>query len=82
MPFSLTGEPPEDPQAFRLWAIENFRRMEEYSRDPDILKTQVLNASPVKLYEGLIVIADGVNWNPGSGAGTYVYRSGAWRKMD
>lgn len=82
MPFMLTGEPPEDLEAFRLWVIENFRRVEEYGIDPDIVKTQVLNAVPKKLREGLIVIADGTNWNPGAGAGTYVYRSGAWRKMD
>lgn len=82
MPFMLTGEPPEDPVAFREWVIENLRRMEEYSIDPDIVKTQVLYAVPKKLREGLIVIADGTSWNPGSGAGTYVYRSGSWRKMD
>lgn len=82
MPFVLTGEPPEDPEAFRLWVIENFRRMEEYSIDPDIVKTQVLYVEPKKKREGLIVIADGASWNPGAGAGTYVYRSGAWRKMD
>ncbi len=82
MPFMLTGEPPEDPTAFREWVIENLRRMEEYSIDPDIVKTQVLYAVPKKLREGLIVIADGTSWNPGAGAGTYVYRSDAWRKMD
>lgn len=82
MPFMLTGEPPEEPTAFRQWVIENLRRMEAYSIDPDIVKTQVLDVEPVKLREGLIVIADGTNWNPGSGAGTYVYRGGAWRKMD
>ena len=82
MPFMLTGEPPEDMEAFKQWVIENFRRMEEYSIDPDIVKTQVLYVEPKKKREGLIVIADGTSWNPGSGAGTYVYRSGARRKMD
>ncbi len=31
--------------------------------------------------EGLVAFADGVNWNPGSGAGLYEYRGGAWNKL-
>lgn len=26
-----------------------------------------------------MVLADGTNWNPGSGGGCYIYRAGAWR---
>jgi hypothetical protein len=38
-------------------------------------------AAPVKVREGLIRYADGVNWNPGSGAGLYQYISGSWVKL-
>ena len=34
---------------------------------------------PPKPRDGLIVLADGTSWNPGSGAGYYGYRAGAWR---
>lgn len=34
--------------------------------------------APVKPREGTLAIADGVNWNPGMGAGLYEYLSGAW----
>jgi hypothetical protein len=37
--------------------------------------------APTKPREGMVVYADGVSWNPGSGAGTYEYRGGAWRKL-
>jgi len=37
-----------------------------------------LYAPPRKYGEGTTVKADGVTWNPGSGAGTYQYRAGAW----
>lgn len=37
-----------------------------------------LAAAPAKLREGMIVGADGTNWNPGSGKGVYVYYTGAW----
>jgi hypothetical protein len=45
---------------------------------------QVLNldmqyAAPKKYRDGTIVLADGVSFNPGSGAGFYGYRAGAWR---
>ena len=39
-------------------------------------------AAPKKFGEGTIVLADGTSWNPGSGAGFYGYRGGAWRKLD
>ena len=31
----------------------------------------VLHASPVRVRAGMVVHADGTNWNPGSGAGMY-----------
>jgi hypothetical protein len=36
---------------------------------------------PTKVYEGLVVNANGTDWNPGSGAGLYQYLSGAWVKL-
>jgi len=40
---------------------------------------QTLYAPPKPLKEGMVVLADGTTWNPGSGAGLYLYRGGAWR---
>ncbi len=39
------------------------------------------NAEPAKPREGMLVYADGVNWDPGSGTGVYVYSGGAWVKL-
>ncbi len=36
---------------------------------------------PKKIVEGMMIQADGTLWNPGSGAGCYIYRSGAWRLL-
>jgi hypothetical protein len=33
---------------------------------------------PWRPRDGLIVYADGTEWNPGSGAGLYQYRAGVW----
>ena len=35
-------------------------------------------AEPKNSQEGFIVRADGTVWDPGSGAGLYIYRSAAW----
>jgi hypothetical protein len=43
------------------------------------LRLEVLHAPPKRPREGDIVAADGVDWNPGSGAGTYEYINNSWR---
>lgn len=37
--------------------------------------------APTRPREGMIVSADGTNWNPGAGAGAYEYKGGAWVKL-
>jgi hypothetical protein len=43
------------------------------------LKT--LYAAPGRIFEGMLVKADGTTWNPGSGAGIYARVGGAWVKL-
>jgi hypothetical protein len=40
-----------------------------------------LAVEPAKPRDGMIVYADGTNWNPGSGEGAYERRAGAWAKL-
>lgn len=47
----------------------------------DMVKLKELNSVPDKPRAGQIVLADGTNWNPGSGAGFYGYYGGAWVKL-
>lgn len=42
------------------------------------LQLQTLNVAPTKPREGMVIKVDGVHFNPGSGAGVYCYRGGAW----
>lgn len=39
---------------------------------------QERHAPPPKFFTGMIVLADGTNWNPGSGKGFYGYADGTW----
>lgn len=36
---------------------------------------------PARVYEGMLVYADGASWNPGAGAGIYQYRGSSWVKI-
>lgn len=44
----------------------------------EILRQKPLAVEPAKRSEGMLVYADGTNWNPGSGAGVYSYNGSGW----
>lgn len=55
------------------------RDLQEWaSRGLRELRLVPLHAEPDRPREGVIVYADGSDWDPGSGAGLYQYRSAAW----
>lgn len=41
----------------------------------------VRGAAPAKPFNGMLVLADGVGWDPGAGAGYYERKGGAWVKL-
>lgn len=41
----------------------------------------MLYVAPQNPREGMLAVADGSSWNPGSGKGLYEYRSGSWAKL-
>ena len=41
----------------------------------------IANVAPDKPRDGMIRLADGTNWDPGSGQGVYVYYGSAWNKL-
>lgn len=45
------------------------------------MQLRILYSEPVKPRAGLLVYADGTEWDPGSGAGVYVYSGSAWVKL-
>lgn len=40
-----------------------------------------LHVEPDKPYEGQLVLADGTDWDPGSGLGFYGYDGSTWRLL-
>lgn len=40
-----------------------------------------LHVEPKKQRTGMIVLADGTDWDPGAGQGVYAYYAAAWHKL-
>jgi hypothetical protein len=67
------GAVPDDPAA-----LPGFLRREHASiqraanRSEPFLHLETLHAPPARIFGGMAAIADGTDWNPGSGAGLYL----------
>jgi hypothetical protein len=60
------------------------RELQEISRRSQLVDYIVLDtlyAAPKRIVDGMIVKADGATWNPGAGAGAYIYRGAAWHLL-
>ena len=80
----VMGDPPQDQSIEALWqyVVDEYRKLQECSQEVSTqLELFEYNTVPDKVYDGLIVRADGTNWNPGSGAGVYCYYGGSWNYL-
>lgn len=70
-----------DPAAIMEWAVREFDRISnaiQFKLDSEI---QFLAVAPTRAHEGMIVGADGTNWDPGSGKGVYAYYNSSWNRL-
>ena len=71
--------PPSDPAKLPGFLREEFRRMQQAMlAQQKAVRLVVLHAEPNKYAEGDVVLADGSEWDPGSGAGVYRRSASAW----
>ena len=75
--------PDDCPPRLKSWIAWQLRQIADGLVAPAIISLHfaTLNAPPSRITNGDVVFADGTNWNPGSGAGLYERRSGAWVKL-
>jgi hypothetical protein len=72
--------PPQGESDLIPFVLQELKNISQSMSDPNqIMLLETSHKAPTKLRDGMIVLADGTNWNPGSGAGFYGYRAGAWR---
>jgi hypothetical protein len=82
--FAFTPEPPPDsdsPGELKSWVNRQFERLNDALNSIVPGSMDQLHAAPSKPRDGMVRLADGTDWNPGFGAGPYVFQDGAWRPM-
>jgi hypothetical protein len=74
------GPNTDDPQLQQVvqWTQRELEALARQFTNFDVVQQNVLHVEPDKPREGMVVVADGVNWNPGHGAGQYTYIGGVW----
>lgn len=65
----------------RHYLDTELRRIADLLNDRDQATIEPIAAAPAKPTNGMIVYADGTNFDPGSGEGFYGYENGAWVKL-
>jgi hypothetical protein len=67
-----------DGRILALYLQQQLQLIAQALGQTPLIFLQPINAAPPRPRVGMIAFADGTNWNPGSGAGLYVYKSGGW----
>ncbi len=60
------------------YVLEELRRIADALMEVTDVRLVVLHVEPDKPRDGMIILADGTDFNPGSGAGFYGRSAGAW----
>ena len=72
--------PPSNPADLPQFLNQELQDINRAMNEPnEFISLGMLYAPPPKPFDGMIVLADGTSWNPGSGAGYYGFRAGSWR---
>lgn len=61
--------------------MKEFERVERAISLHDLLTLEEQFVEPERPRTGMTALADGTQWNPGSGQGVYSYYAGAWHKL-
>lgn len=72
---------PDDPKLLSEYLRRQLERIAASFKMVSGVQLDELHAAPAKPRTGMIVLADGTNWNPGTGQGVYAYYANAWNKL-
>ncbi len=76
----VPNQVPTDPALLPGFLRVELQRIQQaWGSANQSVRLDPLYEAPQKVFEGLVVLADGTSWNPGSGAGFYGYRNSGWR---
>lgn len=74
------GQPPADAGQLRSFIEQELSKIAQ-ALNADTVQLRELHVEPGRIRAGMVVLADGTDWDPGSGAGVYAYYGGAWVKL-
>lgn len=80
----LFSPKPVPTRGLARWLSQAMADIARALRQPQVLVLQldVLHAEPDRPQDGMVVCADGSDWNPGgTGAGIYARIGGSWVKL-
>jgi hypothetical protein len=77
-PSNFTGT---DLDAFQTYVRLELERLSRSLQETIALDLRPVHREPDRPREGMIVYADGTDWNPGAGKGSYEFRGAAWFKL-
>lgn len=63
------------------WVVGEFQRLVKTINGNTEIDLSPIGREPEKPREGMIVSANGTDWDPGAGVGAYQYIGGAWVKL-
>lgn len=71
----------DDLNALASWVEEELKKIAVSMSEHIAIDLRPVYREPERPRDGMIVFADGTSWDPGSGAGAYERRGGAWVKL-
>lgn len=78
--FYAPSQPPTDASEMGRFLFDELQKISGAISALAAGHIDVANVAPIKPRAGDIRLADGTNWNPGSGAGIYYFTgAGAWK---
>lgn len=72
------GAVPRDSKSLQRFLQDEFKKIQNAVNAVALGHLDETHVSPAKPRTGDLRIADGTNWNPGSGSGMYFYQDSAW----
>lgn len=81
---SFTPDPPPRTESVAdviEWARQQFERIAQSQVEQTSLELRPVNAPPSKPASGMIVSADGSDWDPTGTPGAHEYIGGVWVKL-
>ena len=73
------GIVPKDPEQLQSFLQNELIKIQQVIEQINIF--EVYHVEPTKPQDGMVVYADGTDWNPSSGEGLYVYYNSGWNSL-